>query len=193
MYADGATKHGIAGKLNEEGIATRRAGQMRAGQMNSGTWTAEAIKRTLSNELYLGERVWNRASRTGDKHPRSGKKQQQRNKPEEWIRVKGFTTPIVDEELWTAVQQRLKVDGEKYKQHHVANNDQQYMLSGLLRCASCGGKFVIGAHQGRPRVPHDRCSFRASRGAIVWRLVGGDSFRASKCRYGMDIRRRLTP
>jgi len=167
MYSEGVTKHGIARALNTDRIPTRRAGQARSGRSNSGTWTAAAIKRILGNEIYVGERVWNRSSRTGDKLPRSGKKQLRPNRPEEWVHVKGFTSPLIDEQLWAAVQQRLKTDGEKYKHKHVANQDKRYLLSGMLRCASCGANFVIGAHQGRPRAPHYRCSFRASRGSAV--------------------------
>jgi hypothetical protein len=65
------------------------------------------------------------------------------------------------------VQLRLTADAATYKKKHVSNHDRRYLLSGLLRCANCGASFVIGAHQGHPRVAHYRCSFRASRGKVV--------------------------
>jgi hypothetical protein len=37
----------------------------------------------------------------------------------------------------------------------------------MIRCASCGANYIIGAHQGRPRVPHYRCGARSSAGAVV--------------------------
>jgi site-specific DNA recombinase len=167
LYAGGHSKHGIARHLNGDGIPTRRAGGFRAGKRNSGTWGAAGIKGMLENRMYRGERVWNKTSRTGPKLPNTGKKAQLANDPSEWIRVADYVPAIIDAELWERVQLRLAADARQYTKTRNAKNTVQYPLSGLLRCASCGASFVIGAHQGRPRVPHYRCSFRSARGSVV--------------------------
>ena len=40
------------------------------------------------------------------------------------------------------------------------------MLSGFIQCACCGGSYVIGLH--KKSVPHYRCSYRATRGRVVY-------------------------
>ncbi len=158
MYIDGASKHGIAKALNREAVPTRRDGAMYKGVPVSGTWSAATIKRILENELYRGVRHWNQTSRTGAKLS-SGKKKQIKNPETEWVTRADYTPPIVTEDEWTAVNGRLRRDADQYAQAHEANEKRQYLLSGLLRCASCGRSFVVGAHRGSPPTPHYRCSF----------------------------------
>ncbi len=165
LYADGVSKHGIAVRFNKDGIPTRRAGEMRAGAPVSGAWTAATVKGILENPMYTGTLYWNQTSRSGEKHPHSGKKGQRPNERKDWVEVPGFVTPLVSPELWQAVQARLKKDAAEFKRQHVTNGTRRYLLSGFLRCADCGSHYAIGAHRGVPPTPHYRCAFRAARGA----------------------------
>lgn len=170
MFDEGSNKHQIARRLNEEGVPTRDAGRSRRSgnqgpRPNSGTWGASSIKDILDNPIYRGVRVWNRNSRTGAKLPMSGKKQLRPNEIGEWIEVPGFCAAIVDEGLWERVQLRLKAIGERYKKDGIANQHGQYLLSGLIRCGSCGAGFVIGLR--KKGVRQYRCGFRASRGTVA--------------------------
>jgi site-specific DNA recombinase len=163
-FALGQSKHAIAAWLNEIGVPTRRANQLRAGRRNSGTWSAAAIKRILGNEIYNGERIWNRTSRTGSKHARSGKKKQQLNDPTTWQRVRDDSLAIVDPQLWVRVQARMSADAAKYAETHTAAVGRKFLLSGLIECAACGACFVIGVR--KRGVDHYRCGF-STRGSAV--------------------------
>lgn len=162
-YDSGISKHQIARGLNEDGIPTKRANGSRLGKANSGTWSAAAVKGILENEIYIGLRIWNRTSRTGDKL-RTGKKRQHANAETEWERVENFAPALVEADLWERVQNRLREDRAKWSAQHNARKGTKYLLSGLIFCGGCGANFVIG--ETRQGVPHYRCSFR-TRGDTV--------------------------
>ena len=153
----GDSKTAIARSLNQQGVPTRRAGQYRAGRKNSGTWAAASMTRLLENEIYTGRRTWNRTSRTGPKHPISGKKKQEPNPPEQWDVVDDPDLAIVPDELWSRVQRRLAEVAERYAKTRTANVGQKFLLSGLIRCASCGHNFVVGTK--KRGIVQYQCSF----------------------------------
>ncbi|MGF1470005.1 MAG: recombinase family protein [Sandaracinaceae bacterium] len=156
-YAAGESKHGVARWLNAQGIPTRRAGQLRSGRRNSGTWAAATIKRILENPIYIGRRIWNRTTRSGPKHPNSGKKKQVPTAEESWVVVEDERLTIIEAELWDRVQARVIADAKQYARSHTGRVSRQYLLSGLIECAECGHNYVIGARK-RGAV-HYRCSF----------------------------------
>lgn len=163
-YAMGASKGEIARALNSERISSRDIGKRHSGKMNSGTWTRGSIKTLLENEVYIGERAWNKHSRTGDKL-RSGKKAMRPNPESEWIRVKDYAEPVVDRETWNRVQARLRADSDTYGATRTAKVNRQYLLSGKIVCSVCGGSFVIGSMLHGVR--QYRCGVRAQRGNEV--------------------------
>lgn len=57
------------------------------------------------------------------------------------IRIEGGIPPIVDDVLWYKVQEVLKV--KKSKNRHHCPSDEDYLLTGKLRCGKCGG-YMIG-------------------------------------------------
>jgi len=145
LYAEGTTKRGIATALNEARIPIRRAGKFRDGVKNSGTWSAAGVGFVLQNPIYIGVRAWIRHSRTGEKLPTSGKKRRVLNDRTEWQTVLGYGTPIIENQLWDVIQARLQQDREAFKHTSTARTGQAKLLSGFLKCGSCGGSFVIGA------------------------------------------------
>lgn len=56
-------------------------------------------------------------------------------------RIEGGIPPIVDDVLWYKVQEVLKVKKSKNRHHCPSNED--YLLTGKLRCGKCGG-YMIG-------------------------------------------------
>lgn len=56
-------------------------------------------------------------------------------------RIEGGIPPIVDDVLWYKVQEVLKV--KKSKNRHHCPSDEDYFLTGKLRCGKCGG-YMIG-------------------------------------------------
>jgi DNA invertase Pin-like site-specific DNA recombinase len=144
MYASGATKTGIARRLNEEGIPTRKAGSTYDGKRVSGLWGAPGIKEILERPTYSGKYVWNRTSRRGEGIERSGKKKRVANVADDWITVDGFVEPIVAPDVHERVVARLAEDARQYAANHVSNERKRYLLSGLVQCAGCGAPFTIG-------------------------------------------------
>lgn len=56
-------------------------------------------------------------------------------------RIEGGIPPIVDDVLWYKVQEVLNV--KKSKNRHHCPSDEDYILTGKLRCGKCGG-YMIG-------------------------------------------------
>ncbi|QIF82443.1 recombinase family protein [Brevundimonas sp. 'scallop'] len=107
-YATGKSPRLIAHALNAEGEPGPRGGE----------WTPTAIygdRRSrdgiLCQELYVGVRVYNR--RAFKKHPDTGKRSGRLNAASEWLREPIPELRLIDDDLWTAVQDRQKAVGEK--------------------------------------------------------------------------------
>lgn len=79
---------------------------------------------------------------------------------------------IVPDDLWMAVQTRLKSLHAYYGHLNTRRVESKYLLSGLMRCEHCGGPMVgttvsVGPPGKRRRVPRYSCSYANTRGATV--------------------------
>ena len=92
----------------------------------------------LSNEVYAGRLVWNRVRMLKD--PDSGKRVSRPNPEKEWHRSEVPHLAIVDAETFDAVQ-AIKRDRGHIKP--AFRRKPKHMLSGLLRCGSCGGGMSV--------------------------------------------------
>ncbi|MFD0957963.1 recombinase family protein [Paenibacillus chungangensis] len=87
MAADGMGGKKIARILNEQGVPAGRK------------WLPSTILAILSNEAYIGYRVWNKKRETGG-----------RNRPQsEWIVSEDSHPAIISKKLWNAVQSELQL------------------------------------------------------------------------------------
>ena len=94
----------------------------------------------LRNELYRGVRVWNRTVKT--RNPETGRKVSKNRPKEEWERVDVPKLRIVPEELWNAVQARIKQVNQKLGAARLGGmnrtvGSRSYLFSGLLVCGEC--------------------------------------------------------
>ncbi|MBD9368813.1 recombinase family protein [Xanthomonas sp. XNM01] len=141
QYLEGLSPREIAARLNADGIATARGR----------TWCMTAIYGDtrrgvgiLANPIYTGRQIWNRSRWV--KHPDTGRRIRQERPQSEWITTDQPELAIVDAETWEAVQSRLS---GKRRSHFGQPNARRpgrqprYLLSGLLRCATCGGPMVV--------------------------------------------------
>lgn len=106
----------------------------------------------LNNELYIGKPVWNRQRFVKD--PSTGKRVSRRNPETEWIRTDVPELRIVDDPLWQAVKARqaelaklfeatgIGVREARAKRLNLARRPA-FLLSGLLTCGCCGGKYGV--------------------------------------------------
>ena len=165
MYAEGMSGRQIAALLNSEGILPPGARwKDRLGHRR--TWSHSAVmgdrrKGTgiLNNEKYIGRHVWNR-SRWPKDPEQDGKQVRRERPPEEWV-VSGVSTPrIVLQGSWEAAKARQRQRSREGPQS-AAHGRNRRLLSGLLVCAKCGGRYVL-----RGKNTYG-CATRQNRGKVV--------------------------
>lgn len=98
----------------------------------------------LNNELYVGRLVWNRQRYV--KNPDTGRRLARLNPEEEWVITDVPHLRIIDDELWQAVKARQAATRNTMKTGIDRARRPKYLFSGLTRCASCGGGFILSSH-----------------------------------------------
>ncbi len=138
----------LADKLNRLRIQTPRGGHV---------WRASTLGTMLRNPVYSGKLY---QFRTCKIEPKLRRKPVTKTKTssmrirakEDWILV---TVPaLISPELFDSVQRKLQANANLSKR----NTKREYLLSGLLYCAECGGR--MGGHAAHGR-PYYRCYRRA--------------------------------
>ena len=113
----------------------------------------------LNNELYAGRIVWNRQRYIKD--PSTGRRVSRPNPPSEWVTVDVPELRIVDDDLWQRARRHQAALAKVFEATTNGVRDARakarsglrrpsYMLSGLLICGCCGGKYglVVGDRYG---------------------------------------------
>ena len=126
-FAAGDGTHVIARRLEQMGVKTKRY---------KNGWTNTVILRLLRNTKYRGI-LTQGLTHTPD--PLTHKKKYTKD-PSKLIVIENHHTPIVDQETWDIVQQRLK---EKEPSAEIkAKHSNRYWTSGKIYCGLCGGRYV---------------------------------------------------
>lgn len=132
---DGMSNLAIAKRLNENGIFSpleykKSHGEHYATGFHVGIvskWSAVAVKRILTNEIYTGTMVQGKREKVNYKVDKI------LEKPEsEWFKVEGTHEAIVSKEDYQNVQRLLKVDTRAGK-----GKEKAHIFSGLLFCGDC--------------------------------------------------------
>jgi len=134
-YAKGKGPLAIVQDFNREGVKGPRGGRWNASALLGSPKRGNGL---LNNELYHGVIVYNRQRFLKD--PSTGKRVARENPESEWHRQEVPELRIIDEETWAAVQARRAERGGPHLYHQ---RRPQRLLSGLLRCAKCGGRFSV--------------------------------------------------
>lgn len=155
MYAGGLGSGRIAKRLNTEGITAPRK-SLRG-------WAPTAIREILYRPLYQGKIVWNKLQ----KFDQGGTKKRRRRDEKDWVPVDAPDLRIIPPELWASVQARLA----KKRQHarfSFRDQESKYLLTGMARCASCGGPMqIIGQNYHRKKGRYYGCSYFKNRGSAI--------------------------
>jgi len=148
MAADGGSLKGIAKTLNREGVPSPRP---RSGKQYA-TWCPTAIREMLRRDLYDGRIVWNRSRFV--KQPGTNKRLRRERPKGEWRTLERPELRIINEELWERVQTRLAFVAQRFSRgpraglyHRAASS--QHLLTGFLKCGSCGANLVIVTGRGK--------------------------------------------
>lgn len=124
MYANGTSSNQIARTLRNTGVTTA----------DGGKWTAASIKQMLNNDHYIGMVHWNK--RKTVKIVEDGEIVATRPRASEFLVYPGKHPPIIDQELWDAVQAvKGKLPPVKGRAKHTNP------FAGLLIC-QCGAKMI---------------------------------------------------
>ncbi|WP_316233561.1 recombinase family protein [Bradyrhizobium sp. SZCCHNPS2010] len=148
-YVDGRTPREIAHDLNREGVPPPRGRSWNASTINGNLERGAGI---LQNELYVGRLAWNKVRMVKD--PDTGKRLSRPNPKSDWQVAEVPHLAIVNPELFAAAQKRKE---ERSRTHPSHQRRPRRMLSGLLRCGSCGAGMATNGRDksGRVRI---RCS-----------------------------------
>jgi site-specific DNA recombinase len=145
----GRTARDIAHDLNHD-----RAPPPRGQRWNASTIYGNATRHNgiIRNPLYAGTLVWNRLRMVKD--PDTGRRVSRLNPRTDWQTTAVPDLAIVDDATFDAAQARL---AERAGVAPERQRRPRHLLSGLLRCASCGsGMSTFGADRsGRKRL---RCT-----------------------------------
>lgn len=159
MYVNHTGISRIAKQLNEEGVQPSRG---------CAGWCPSAIREILLRPLYRGIIVWGELQ----KIERRGTKKRRRRSIAELTTVEAPELRIVSEELWSSVQERFRLSrriSDHYnKRGMVKDFESPYLLSGLTRCAHCGGPIeALGKDYQRRKGRVYRCSYHRKRGTSI--------------------------
>jgi site-specific DNA recombinase len=162
LCAEGQGFTRIAKALNEDGVAPPR---------HASGWAPTAIREILLRSLYRGEVIWNRKQ----KRDRWGVKKYLDRPEREWIRLEAPELRLVPEDLWRAAHRRLEAARQIYAfGGRMADRPDQekYLLSGIAKCATCGGSLVAFTRDYKRAGERGRfygCNFNHKRGAKICR------------------------
>ncbi|WP_343286155.1 recombinase family protein [Mesorhizobium loti] len=129
-YVGGQTPRDIAHKLNRDRIPPPRGRGWNASTINGNVQRGTGL---LHNELYAGRLIWNRVRMIKD--PDTGKRVSRPNPKGEWRVVAVPDLAIVSSDLFDAAQARKKARATTHPSHQ---RRPRHMLTGLLRCGTCG-------------------------------------------------------
>lgn len=149
MYAGGTNSNQIAKSLQSMGIKTAEGGP----------WNVDAVKRMLTNDHYIGMVHWNK--RKTVKVVEDGEVIATRPRSSDFLVYPGKHPPIIERELWDAVQDiKGKIPPVKNRARHAnpfaglvvchcgaKMMRQQYVKDGVERCAprlNCQNQPVCG-------------------------------------------------
>jgi len=135
-YVHGASHRIIAIDLNRRHIPAPRS---RDG------WRSTGIRVILKNERYRGRIHWNLSEWRKD--PDSGTRHRVMRPREQWISYQDETQRIITDALWEQAQRRIQpLRGSDRRL--LSGGKPKYLLSGLMHCAECGGRFTLVSHVG---------------------------------------------
>ena len=123
LYEELRSTTKVAQKLNAENIPTKR----------NATWTARTVGAILSNPFYIGTYRYN---------TKTQKTRRWKDK-KEWIVIENNHMAIIAKEQFDKIQDILK-NNYKGDYNRQKENTETHILSGIIRCSTCGNKMIAG-------------------------------------------------
>lgn len=154
-YAAGATPRQIAGGLNRDRVPAPRGTRWNASTLHGNAARGYGI---LVNPIYRGVLRWGRVSMV--KRPGTNKRLSRINPADAWRDAPAPQLAIVPPDILAAVDARRSAQAHKRPEYQ---RRPRRLLSGLMRCAACGGGMSTAGQDksGRTRL---RCSTASESG-----------------------------
>ena len=124
-YLSGMGKLAVANMLNEQGIPTKFGNE----------WTADSIRRILTNEKYCGELMLQKFYRENYLTKRKMVNKGELNK----FFITESHEPIIEKSVFIAVQNLLKKHQKQFSSEK--NNTAAYPFTGKIQCGCCGKNY----------------------------------------------------
>lgn len=161
LYLEGNSLSTIARLLTREAVPPPR---VHVKGRRTG-WKDSTIRAFLHNESYAGR--WKYKAREWRKVPGKNKRRPARRRDEQVMVQERPHLRIIDEDIWAAVQERLKAVRRAYggktagPGRAMPNRRSSYLFSSLLYCGVCGSKMIIC---GGSSASYYRCEGNMKRG-----------------------------
>jgi site-specific DNA recombinase len=139
-FANGQSCRAIAAELNSRRIPSPGSSWLNRKTRRASGWMGSAIREMLRNERYRGVVRWNTSRWSKD--PDTGKRQRRERPRSEWMEYQDESMRIVPDDLWFRAQRHVKAKAAD-KNWGMVRGKAKYLLSGLLRCESCGAHYVL--------------------------------------------------
>ena len=144
MYISGQSLNAIADQLTQEKVKRKEWGSKKYRHIVDGRWTMHSIQMILKNHAYIGIREVNLKNKN-EEQTRLKAWQQYQLVPASW-------PAIIDEKLFSKVQKRLE-EARKSERKRFDNGEKRaFLVSGKLRCSSCGRAMIGQSAHGRNQV-----------------------------------------
>jgi len=148
-YTQGVSLNKIVRTLNQDKIPTKKG--------FVGGWNISSVSTILKNARYIGQWTWKKNKCVRD--PLTGKRKKVMRPENEWLRSDREDLIIIDKELWAKAQKRwLSLKGtwpvckrtrdKSTKQKSYVHASPIHLLSGLLKCHTCGGAIILISGKG---------------------------------------------
>ena len=142
LCAGGKDMVSIARLLNDEDLPAPRNSQGRRI-----SWSPSSVRSLLFRRLYLGEVIWNKTKKRNS----WGIQQQHKRPQKDWVNISIPQLQIISEIEWKAAHHRLDATRASYLRgtkgelwgRPASNLDSKYLLTGLAKCAQCGGSLYV--------------------------------------------------
>lgn len=177
MKINGMSQYRIADALNEQGILSPMEYKKYLGshfessfKVNpKAVWTAKAVTRILTNEVYTGVLVQGKQTT-----PNHKVKVRQEVDETDWIRVENTHESLIDRVLFDIVQNLMGRDTRT-----SPNETQVFPLSGLVYCGDCGHPMVRKISRYTKKEKADTaqtygyflCSEKCGKGGCSWHRI----------------------
>jgi DNA invertase Pin-like site-specific DNA recombinase len=147
-YVDQQSPNRICQRLNDRGVKPPR-GKMWTPSALIGS--AERGSGILRNPIYIGRLVWNKNRMIKD--PQTGRRISRPNPASDWKTADVVDLQIISDDIFKQAQLQLALRAHATTSAHLGKGKRpKHLLSGLLKCKSCGFGLVTAGRDKSDRI-----------------------------------------